>query len=168
MNRKSSTANPFLVGLLLLAAGAPSAFAQELPDSTKHDMSKEATLLADPPAKSSFIPDAEYPPGYDAQAQLDVYGTKHLNPNPTGVPAVAWGVRMYDRGAFTPRPTWLFGPKDPVQSGFMAYGDLRIAADSYDSGTGGKKQSTVAARQPGHGPRAHRHRAHPCIYAAAR
>jgi hypothetical protein len=146
MNRKSSTANPFLVGLLLLAAGVQCAFAQEPPDPMKHDMSQEATLLPDPPAKELFIPDPEYPPAYDAQANLDVYGTKHMNPNPTMIPAIAWGIRMYDHGAFTPRPTWLFGPKDPVQSGFMAYGDLRVAADSYDSGTGGKKQSTVAAR----------------------
>ncbi|MEA2414643.1 MAG: hypothetical protein QOI58_1300 [Thermoanaerobaculia bacterium] len=146
MNRKSSTANPFLVGLLLLSAAVPSAFAQEPPDSQKHDMDKQATLLPDPPAKELFVPDPEYPPGYDAQANLDVYGTKHMNPNPTMIPAIAWGIRMYDHGAYTPRPTWLFGAKDPVQSGFMAYGDLRVAADSYDTGTTGKKQSTVAAR----------------------
>ena len=147
MNRKSSTANPFLVGLLLLAAAVSSAFAQEPPpDSAKHDMDKQATLLPDPPAEGSFVPDPQYPQDYDAQANLDVYGTKHMNPNPTQIPAIAWGIRMYDHGAFTPRPTWLFGAKDPVQSGFMAYGDLRVAADSYDTGTGGKKQSTVAAR----------------------
>jgi hypothetical protein len=145
MNRKSSTANPFLVGLLLLAAAVPGAFAQEPPDSQKHDMSKDATLLPDPPAEGSFIPDPKYPDAYDAQANLDVYGTKHMNANPTMLPSVSWGVRMYDHGAYTPRPTWLFGAKDPVQSGFMAYGDLRVAADSY-TGTGGKKQSTVAAR----------------------
>jgi len=146
MNRKSSTANPFLVGLLLLTAGVPGAFAQEPPDSQKHDMSSEAKLLPGPPAEGSFIPDPVYPQPYDTQAQLDIYGAKHLNPNPTGVPAVDLGIRMYDRGAYSPRSTWLFGPKDPVQSGFITGGDLRIAADSYDSGTGGKKQSTVAAR----------------------
>jgi len=146
MNRKSSTANPFLVGLLLLAAAAPGAFSQEPPDSQKHDMSSTAKLLSGPPSEGSFVPDPVYPDPYDPQAQLDIYGAKHLNPNPTGVPAVEWGIRMYDRGAFTPRPTWLFGPKDPVQSGFITGGDLRIAADSYDTGTGGKKQSTIAAR----------------------
>jgi len=146
MNRKSSIANPFLVGLFLLAAGVSGAFAQEPPDSQKHDMSPEAKLLPGPPAEGSFIPDPVYPEPYDSQAQLDVYGTKHMNPNPTGVPAVEVGIRMYDHGAYTPRPTWLFGPKDPVQSGFITGGDLRIAADSYDSGTGGKKQSTIAAR----------------------
>jgi hypothetical protein len=129
----------------LLAAAVPGAFAQEPPDSQKHDMSKDATLLPDPPAEGSFIPDPKYPDAYDAQANLDVYGTKHMNANPTMLPSVSWGVRMYDHGAYTPRPTWLFGAKDPVQSGFMAYGDLRVAADSY-TGTGGKKQSTVAAR----------------------
>lgn len=148
MNRKSSTANPLLVGLLLMVAGLPCAFAQAAADdSQKHDMSPEAKLLPGPPAEGSFIPDPVYPQPYDAQAQLDVYGAKHMNPNPTGVPAVELGIRMYDHGAYTPRPTWLFGAKDPMASGFMAYGDLRIAADSYDGGSPpGKKQSTVAAR----------------------
>jgi hypothetical protein len=144
MKRKASTANPVLVGLLLLAAGVPCAFAQEAGD--KHSMSPEARLLPGPPAPGSFIPDPVYPEPYDAQAQLDVYGTKHPNLNPTGAPAIAAGIRMYDRGAYTPRPTWLFGQKDPMAVGFMAFGDLRVAADSYDSGTTGKKQSTVAAR----------------------
>jgi hypothetical protein len=107
-------------------------------------MSPEAKLLPGTPDKNSFMPDPEYPDPYDAKAQIDIYGAKHLNPNPTGVPPVELGIRMYDRGAYTPRATWLFGPKDPVNSGFMSYGDLRIAGDSYDNGNG--KQGVVAAR----------------------
>src|SRR5438128_3406251 len=145
MNRKSSTANPLLVGLLLMAAGLPCAFAQAAADdSQKHYMSPEAKLLPGPPAEGSFIPDPKYPDSYDAQAQIDIYDKKHMNPNPTGVPAVELGIRMYDHGAYTPRPTWLFGAKDPVHFGFMSYGDLRVAGDSYDNGSGG--QSTIAAR----------------------
>lgn len=147
MNRKTSTTNPFLVGLLLLAVSVPCAFAQATDAEKKPpEMSPEAKLLPGPPPADSFMPDPEYPEAYDAQAQLDIYGTKHLNPNPTGVPPVELGIRMYDRGAYTPRATWLFGPKDPVNSGFMSYGDLRIAGDSYDNGNGKGKQGVVAAR----------------------
>src|SRR2546423_7153487 len=109
MKRNASTANPFLVGLLLLAAGLPCAFAQSPPvDSTAHSMSDAAKLLPGLPAEGSFIPDPVYPEPYDPQAQIDIYDKKHLNPNPTGVPPVEIGIRMYDRGAYTPRPTWLF------------------------------------------------------------
>ncbi len=147
MNRKASIANPFLVGLLLLAVSVPCAFAQSAADDKKdHDMSPEAKLLPGPPAADSFVADPVYPEPYDAQAQIDIYDKRHMNPNPTGVPPVELGLRMYDRGAYTPRATWLFGPKDPVNSGFMTYGDLRIAGDSYDNGNGKGKQDVVAAR----------------------
>src|SRR5689334_12972484 len=150
MNRTISTA------LLLILLGVPCAFAAD--DDTKtHAMSPEARLLGDlehieAPPDGWFKPEPKYPQPYSSKDQLGVYanvadgGTRHTNPNPTGVPAVEEGIRMYDRGAYTPRPTWLFGPKDPVASGFAAYGDLRIAGDSYDGGTGGKKQSQIAAR----------------------
>lgn len=147
MNRKASTTNPFFVGLFLLAAGVPCAFAQSAADDKKdHDMSPAAKLLPGPPDEGSFIPDPVYPEPYDAQAQIDIYDKKHMNPNPTGVPPVELGIRMYDRGAYTPRPTGLLGPKDPGYFGFMSYGDLRIAGDSYDNGNGKGKQEVVAAR----------------------
>jgi len=150
MNRRISTA------LLLILLGIPCAFAAD-DDPKAHDMSSEAKLLGDlehieAPSDGWFTPEPKYEHPYDAQAQLDVYDNvagnpkkRHMNPNRTGAP---WelGIRMYDRGAYTPRPTWLFGPKDPMLAGFAAYGDLRIAADSYDSGTNGKKQSQLAAR----------------------
>ena len=71
MNRMASTANPVLVGLLLVAAGVPCAFAQEAP--AKHDMSPEARILPGPPAPDSFIPDHHYPDTYSAQDQLGIY-----------------------------------------------------------------------------------------------
>jgi len=103
-----------LVGLLLLLIGVPCAFAQAAADDKKApDMSPEAKILPGPPAEGSFKPDPVYPEPYDAQAQLDIYDKKHMNPNPTGVPPVELGVRLYDRGAYTPRPTWL-GAKNPT------------------------------------------------------
>src|SRR5258706_429482 len=147
MNRKASTTNPFLVGLFLLAAAVPCAFGQSAADEKKdHDMSPGVKILPGPPVEGSFIPDPVYPEAYDSQAQIDVYGAKHMNPNPTGVPPVELGIRLYDRGAYTPRPAWLLGPKDPGYFGFMTYGDLRIAGDSYDNGNGKGKQEVVAAR----------------------
>jgi hypothetical protein len=143
MNGKAR-ANLLRAGLLALILGVPCAVAAD--DDPKHDMSPQARLLPGPPAEGSFIPDPVYPEPYDAQEQLNIYGAKHMNPNPTGVPAVELGIRMYDHGAYTPRPTWLFGAKDPVAFGFMSYGDLRLAADSYDGGKGNGHQSVVAAR----------------------
>lgn len=147
MNRKASTTNPFLVGLFLLAASVPCAFAQTTDTEKKPpEVSPGVKILPGPPADGSFIPDPVYPEPYNAQDQLDIYGAKHMNPNPTGVPPVELGIRMYDRGAYAPRATGLFGPKDPVHFGFMSYGDLRIAADSYDNGNGKGKQDVLAAR----------------------
>jgi hypothetical protein len=151
MNRRIWTA------LLLIVLGIPCAFAAD-DDKKARDMSPQAKLLGDlqhieAPPDGWFGPEPPFKEPYDPQKQLAIYGNisdypkdgRHANPNPTGAP-VEVGVRMYDRGAYTPRPTWLFGPKDPMSVGFMSYGDLRLAADSYDSGTNGKKQSQIAAR----------------------
>src|SRR5947209_4403506 len=104
MNGKAC-ANLSLAGLLVLILGVPCAFGAD-DDPKMHDMSPEAKLLPGPPADGSFTPDPVYPQPYDAQAQLDIYGNvidktgqRHMNPNPTGVPPVELGIRMYDRGA---------------------------------------------------------------------
>ena len=69
--------------------------------------------------------------------------------NKTAKPPVELGLRLYDRGAYEPRPTWL-GEKNPINFHFMAYGDLRVAAAYYDNGVaaanGKTEQSVVAAR----------------------
>jgi len=127
-------------------AGAPQPGVDERKD---HETSPEAKILGalndlDAPAEGWFAPDALYPGDYDAQKQLDIYGDKHMNP--TARPPVELGIRLYDRGAYEPRPTW-FGAKNPINSHLMAYGDLRVAAAAYDNGVPGKSdQSVVASR----------------------
>lgn len=165
MNRKAWTANPLLLGLLLLLLFSPCAFAGEADafdaDDTPAEggekegpeMSPEARILGDPnhpdpPAAGSFAPDPSYQAEpYDAQAQLDIYGGKRLNK--TANPPIELGRRLYDRGAYEPRPTWL-GAKNPIAFHLMAYGDLRVAAATYDNGVpapdGKREQSVVASR----------------------
>ncbi len=154
MNRKTWTANPLLLGLLLLALGAPCAFAAgEGGDTEGPEMSSEAKILGDPnhpdaPAEGSFKPDPTYDhEPYDAEAQLAIYDKKHMNK--TANPPVELGRRLYDRGAYEPRPTWL-GAKNPINSHLMAYGDLRVAGAYYDNGVaaanGKTEQSVVATR----------------------
>jgi hypothetical protein len=150
MNRKTSARQLLLVGILLLVTGVPWVFAQPASDDKKaHDMSPEAKILSGPPTEGSFTPDPVYPQLYNAEDQLDIYGKKSMISNPTGVPQVELGIRMYDRGAYTPRPTWL-GAKDPIQFGFMSFGDLRLVGADYDNGVAAKNgktnQSAIAAR----------------------
>jgi hypothetical protein len=150
MTRKAWTANPLLVALLVLALGAPCALAD---DEKAPEMSTEARMLGDledldPPAGGWFKSDPSYDDEcYDAEAQLAIYDGKHMNP--TAKPPIELGRRLYDRGAYEPRPTWL-GAKNPLGFHFMGYGDLRVAAASYDNGVpaanGKTEQSTVAAR----------------------
>ena len=160
MTRKAWTANPWLLGLLLLALGAPCAFAGTADASSSGagetkgpEMSPEARILGDPgdpdpPAEGSFAPDPSYDDEpYEAEAQLAIYGQKH--PNRTASPPISLGRRLYDRGAFEPRPTWL-GRKNPINFHFMAYGDLRVAGAYYDNGVaaanGKTEQSVIATR----------------------
>jgi len=168
MNGKTSTANPLLLGLLLLALGVPCAFASaadapqaEAGEKEVPEMSPEATMLGDlehldPPADGWFIHDPTmYDGPYDAQAQLDIYGPqlspgkpgKHMNR--TANPPITLGRRLYDRGAYEPRPTWL-GAKNPINFHFMSYGDIRVAGAYYDNGVaaadGKTEQSVVATR----------------------
>jgi len=166
MNGKAWTANPLLVGLpvglLVLALGAPCVFAAEdkksdVPCTPKpfdvsnahkeHEMSSEAKLLPDPPDPAWFKADPCYPQPYDSAAELDVYSGKRGIDRPQ--PPVQLGIRLYDYGAYTPRPTW-FGRQDPMMPALMAYGDFRIAAAQYDKGgppvNGKTEQSEIAAR----------------------
>ena len=160
MNGKAWTANPLLLGLLLLSLGVPCAFAADdesaaAPAGEKAgpEMSPEARVIGDPdhpdpPAEGSFKPDPSYEDEpYDAEAQLAIYGGKHMNK--TADPPIELGRRLYDRGAYEPRPTWL-GEKNPINFHFMGYGDLRVAAAYYDNGVaaadGKTEQSVVAAR----------------------
>src|ERR1043165_1763502 len=130
-----------LTGLLVLALAAPAAFAADPPEAQGHSMSGQATLLTGPTPPDWFGPDPKYPQPYDAQEQLDIYGKRHGIP--TKFPPINFGLRLYDYGAYTPRPT-LLGVKNPIMSAFMAYGDLRVAGTHT---RGGKADdSAVAAR----------------------
>jgi hypothetical protein len=154
MKSKAWTVNPLLAGLLVLVLGVPCAVAAD-DDQTQAaaagekkapEMSPEARILPGTPGADSFGPEPEYPQPYDAQAQLDIYGGKHMNP--TAFPPIDLGLQLYERGAYEPRPTWL-GGKNPIMSAFMAYGDVRVAAADYDNGipaNGKSEHSVVAAR----------------------
>jgi len=148
MKRKNRTATPLLVGLLVMSLFAPSILASDddKKDDKKaddHEMSQEAKPIeVDPVAAGWFGPEPKYDDKpYDAQAQLDIYGTKHMNKTS---PAIGLGMRLYDRGTYTPRPTWL-GAKNPIAFHFMTYGDVRVAAADYDNGSG-DDQAVLAAR----------------------
>jgi len=167
MNGKFRTAERLLIGLLLLALGVPAAFAAEVPagaagaaseaggageKKAPPETSPGVEVLGpledqEPPADGWFFSDPTmYNVPYDAQAQLDIYGGKHLNK--TAQMPIDWGVRLYDRGAYTPRPVWL-GTKDPVSFHLNAYGDIRTALAYNDDGVavnGKTEQSTLATR----------------------
>ena len=149
MNAKARSVNLLLCGLLCAVALCVAA-----DDKKPPEMSPEATMLGD-------LEHVEAPPGgwfreagrqfeeapYDPEAQLAIYGGKHLNP--TALPPIQRGIRLYDRGAYTPRPTWL-GERNPIMGAFMAYGDLRVGGAYYDNGVappgGDSEQSALAVR----------------------
>lgn len=161
MNGKTWTANPLLVAIFLLAPGASRGAADvpawvaeaEAAEKREPKMSPEAKLLGhlehlEAPAGGWFTPNpTRYDGPYDADAQLAIYDKKELVP-PRPRP-LELGRRLYDRGAYKPRPTWL-GVKNPIGFHFMSYGDLRLAGAYYDNGTvsgsGETEQSVIAAR----------------------
>jgi hypothetical protein len=136
--------------LLALVAAAPCAIAD---DTKAPEMSAEARMLGhieelEAPADGWFTPDPVYPEAeYDSAAQLAIYDKKYMNP--TARPLIQQGIRLYDRGAYTPRPTYL-GRRNPINEHFMAYGDLRIGGAYYDNGIaapdGDTEQSVLAVR----------------------
>jgi hypothetical protein len=172
MNEKPWTAPPLrvasLVGLLVLALGIPCAAAAAddqktagtaseakkpcvpkplLAPSDHHDMSPDATLLPEAPDPNWFKSDPCYQQDYNSAEELAIYSGKTMIDRPR--PPVELGLRLYDRGAYTPRPTWL-GQKNPIGFHLMSYGDFRIAGAYNDNGVvaanGETHQSTVAAR----------------------
>ena len=176
---KTQRLHPLFVGLVLLtalwlAAWAPRTAAEtaeaettettaEAADTENADtagtvkagpqMSPEARVIGDPdhpepPPEGSFGPDPSYEGAtYDPEAQLDIYGGKRLVR--TARPLIELGRRLYDRGVYTTRPTWM-GKKNPIAAHFMVYGDLRTAVAYNDNGIQGSNgethQTTFAAR----------------------
>src|SRR6476661_1995066 len=170
MKAKAWTVTPWLFGMLWLALGVPCAFAADAADAKKgeatapciprpprpfdtsnahkeHDMSPEARLLPEPPDPAWFKADPCYPEeAYDSKAELDIYGARRAIDRPQ--PPLQLGLRLYDYGAYAPRPT-LLGEKNPMMPAFIAAGDFRIAAAQYDRGipvNGKTEQSEIAAR----------------------
>lgn len=79
-----------------------------------------------------FTPDPFYDCyGWDACAELGVYGNKHLNR--TQRPLLEWGVPFYSNGPLPRSETWL-GPTNLVQPKFYLYGDFRTAVAYNDNG----------------------------------
>jgi hypothetical protein len=133
--------NALLAGLLALTMAAP-AFAADPPEG--HEMSKEATVVLTGPApEGSFRPDPKYPQPYDADEEMAIYGAKHLNP--TAFPPIDFGLRLYDRGAYTPRPTFL-GTRNPIMNALMIFGDLRVAGVTGTLGGATFDRRKLAAR----------------------
>jgi hypothetical protein len=125
-----------LAGLTLALAGTRSAAqqparpaAQPARDTTHHD-----SVTMDPRAhrvahiRSAFGPDPSYPEApYDYQAQLDIYGAKHMNR--TQRPLLELGREMYHSGPFRPAGTAL-GKHNILIPQLLVYGDVRSAAGS--------------------------------------
>jgi len=167
MNRKTWTATPLLGALLLFVLGMPctaaadDSRADDLPSTAKdpcvpkplppnsgeHAMSAAARMLPESADPSWFKPDPCYEQPYDPASELAIYGSRTMIDRPR--PPLELGMRLYDYGAYTPRPTWL-GAKNPVGFHLMSYGDLRIAGAYNDNGfvafNGETHQSTIAAR----------------------
>src|SRR5579872_4225638 len=95
----------------------------------EHDMSPAAKLLPEPPDPTWFKSDPCYPEDYDSKAELDIYGGRHAIDRPR--PPVELGLRLYDYGAYPPRPT-LLGEKNPMMPAFIVAGDFRVAATQND------------------------------------
>jgi hypothetical protein len=135
MKSKASNATPFLLGLLLLIGAALPCAAQDPPksqDTNEHEMSPEARRIEGDVPDECFGPDPtkyeEVP--YNVQEQLDIYAAKYMNE--TAQP-IQTGIRLYDRGEYTPRPIF-FGGKNPVNHHFMSFGDFRVAVAHNDNG----------------------------------
>lgn len=171
MNARFSTVISIAILSLGLVLPAPSGLADEdetgevvhvenvgqvrdgyvLKDGPK--MSAEARIIGDadhpePPPEDWFGPDPSYEEeAYDAEAQIAIYGAKHLNP--TAKPLVELGRRLYDRGSYVASATWL-GKENPIAAHLMVYGDWRTAFVYADDGVAGANgdthQATFATR----------------------
>lgn len=83
-----------------------------------------------------FSPDPFYGYyGWDAGAELDVYGGKYMNP--VQRPAFEWGFPLYVNGPIPPSRTTL-GPTNLVQPKFYVYGDYRTAL-AYNDNVGNEQ-----------------------------
>ncbi|HEX8169946.1 MAG TPA: hypothetical protein VF824_05330 [Thermoanaerobaculia bacterium] len=147
MNTKTRIATALLAAVV---AALPLLADDEVEPHTSghpHSTSPDVRILPGEADRSLFTNVVDDVSPYDAEEQLAIYGGKHMNK--TSQPLLTRGIRLYDRGAYTPRPTWL-GETNPINFGFLGYGDIRFAADAYDNGVPGPngktEQQAIAAR----------------------
>jgi len=80
----------------------------------------------------TFRPDPEYEEvAYDPEAQLEIYGGKHMNPNQR--PLLELGQRLYWYGPLQRKPNFM-GDANPTNPQLMIFGDARIATAANKNG----------------------------------
>lgn len=157
MREKAWIANPLAIGLLLLLVGAapgPADADSDGDSDAEHgakapiEMSPEARLVEEDDIGALFAPPPNYDDHtYDADANTGIYRDKHALK--TADPPILIGRRLYDRGLYTPRPTYL-GTENPISASLMAYGDLRVAAAYNDNGVPGFDPETGTITEDTH------------------
>ncbi len=114
----------------VVSAHAPPWEQMPSPAELKGAILKTAPVISDSCTRKSqyrtndFTPDPFYYDGWDADAEINVYGGKHLNR--VQRPALEWGVPFYSNGPI-PRSSDFLGPTNLVQPKFYLYGDFRTA-----------------------------------------
>ncbi|WP_072394052.1 hypothetical protein [Hyphomicrobium sp. CS1GBMeth3] len=88
-----------------------------------------------------FLPDPQYEKDYDAQEQVDIYGSKAAVEPPR--PLLEIGRQQYTSGIYDESSTFL-GEKNPLLPGLSIYGDWRTAV-AYNNNNG-KDIAQIATR----------------------
>jgi len=88
-----------------------------------------------------FLPDPQYGKNYDAQAQVDIYGTKSEVEPPR--PPIELGRQQYTAGEYDESST-ILGELNPLMPGLAIYGDWRTAV-AYNRNNG-KDVAQIATR----------------------
>jgi len=124
-------------------SSAPSA------NANSHDAAPKMSPQARPAAfdRKQFRPDPTYREGYQAKAQIEVYGGKTRLQPPR--PLLEFGYPMYGIGPIGEGSSWL-GEKNPVKQQVLLYGDWRTTVayndDDIPGGDGETANALVATR----------------------
>jgi hypothetical protein len=114
-----------LAGALVLAGIQGVVAAEIISDSIATKVEHDSSV---------FQPDPDYEDaGYDAEAQLEIYGGKSAYPTPR--PLIEAGRELYSAGPFIEAGTFL-GTLNPTYNQFYVYGDWRTAVAFNDNGLG--------------------------------
>ena len=117
--------------------GGPSA--DEKADKTAEPVTAPRSSADD--EDDLFLPDPQYGKNYDAQAQVDIYGTKSAVEPPR--PPVELGRQQYTSGEYDESST-LLGELNPLMPGLAIYGDWRTAVAF--NRNNGKEVAQIATR----------------------